>query len=152
MDKNLKTCLIIGAALVFVAGLVMVGAFTLIYLNRDKISDELEQWTDQMEATGDDGRAFGETADQQGCVDEGLRRIEGKNSIQSISSIGFVAACLQTAAESEGFCEGVPEATSIFDSALWPQQRCAEMETGNEQGCQSIMQVAMAHCQETAAE
>ena len=74
MDKNLKTCLIIGAALVFVAGLVMVGAFTLIYLNRDKISDELEQWTDQMEATGDDGRAFGETADQQGCVEADRRQ------------------------------------------------------------------------------
>ena len=152
MDKNAKTCLIIAAALVFLGGLVTIGSVTVIYLNRDKIADSFQDWTDEMEATGEEGRAFGESTDQQGCVDEGMRRVEGKDSLAAIAPVGFVSACLQTAAESEGFCDDVPEATDIFDSALWPSQRCTGMDTGSDEGCQAMMQVVMGYCQETRIE
>lgn len=152
MDKNLKTCLIIFAALVFLGGLVTIGSITVIYLNRDKIAEGFEQWTDEMEATGEEGRTFGEGTDQNGCVDEGLRRVEGKSSIAAIAPVGFVSACLQTAAESEGFCDEVPKATDIFDSVFWPQGHCEEMDSGSIEGCQAIMQVVMGYCQERALE
>jgi len=152
VDKNLKTCLIVVAVLVFLGGLVTIGSITVIYLNRDKIADGFQEWTGEVEATVEDGRGYSEGADQKGCVDEGLRRVEGKSSLAAIGPVGFVNACLQTAAESDGFCDGVPGATEIWDSAFWAQSRCEEMGKGSDQGCQAVMQAVMGHCQEKALE
>lgn len=154
MNPNLRVCLIVAGVLVFLLGLVIIGSGTLIYLNRDKLKQGAQKIAQNLEKHADAGRAFGETSDQQGCLDEALARAEGAASLTALGPSIFFKSCLRTAAVSEGFCDGTPESTpsQIFSIATWPQTQCVEAGLPNNQACLQIMGDKLEHCLQPQAE
>ena len=146
MNRNLKVCLIIAGALIFLAGLVVVGSVSILYLNRDKLAEGIQDWTEDVKGRAQEGEAFGASTDQKGCLDEALLRTEGKGSFGAVAPSLFLAGCLNAAAPTEGFCEGSPPAGEILATVAWTRQRCAEVDRPNDQGCLHLMQAVQRLC------
>ncbi len=67
--------------------------------------------TREAEKQAAEGRVFGHTTDQRGCIDEGLRRAKEFRALDIGSMVvtqTFVEKCLYSSQKVEGFCEGVP--------------------------------------------
>ena len=152
MDRGLKTCLIIGGVLVFLGGLAVVGSVTVLYLNKDKIAEGFEELTDDMKVQMEEGKAFGTSADEDGCLQEGLRRIEGKGPFAAVGASLFLTGCFEEAGPSPGFCEDVPAESEIIASATWRNERCAAEGQGGDQGCVQLVSVVQRHCGEANEE
>jgi hypothetical protein len=76
-----------------------------------------------------EGRVFGTTTSQQGCIDEGLQR-NSKLGLFDFDAQGdnedFVLGCLPSSAASPGFCDGVPSGfKNIFVD--WTEKKCAKI-------------------------
>jgi hypothetical protein len=139
MKHDVKVFLWVGAAVLGLLGLLVVGAGTLLYLNKDRL---LTGGRDAIE----EGRKFGESATQDACLDEALRQAEGKGPFGSIGPNLFLAGCLRSAQESNGFCDDVPPTGEIMASATWRGGRCAEAGRPNDQACVQLMSSVQRHC------
>ncbi len=152
MDRNFKVCLIISGVMVFLAGLVVVGSLTILFLNRDKIADGFEDWTDDVKQEAERGEQFGSTTDQDGCLDESLGRTEGQGVLSAVPASLFLHGCLESAAPSEGFCDDAPGMGEILATATWTQSECAERGLEDDQACVQIMQRVLRYCHEAGAD
>jgi hypothetical protein len=80
------------------------------------------------------GEEFGPSTDQQGCVDESLRRIgEYPHStifekIETVYIPSFTSGCFSTCKPSKDFCDPVPRMKDIFDSQLYIQRKCEHVD------------------------
>ena len=54
---------------------------------------------------------------------------------------------MDTAVESEGFCDEAPERTEIIATAMWATRRCGEIGREGDQGCVQIMQSVQRFCE-----
>ena len=152
MERNLKVCLVIGGVAVFVIGLVIVGSGTIIYLNRDKLSDSFDNWMEGMDEHRQQGEEFGTTVDEQGCLDEALSRTDGKGTSTAIAAGVFMRGCFESAQATEGFCDEAPSESEILATVTWSQQRCATLGRVNDQACISVMQIMQNYCNAKRAE
>ena len=139
MGREIKILLIVLASIVALAGLVIVGAGTILYLNKDKL---VEGAKDLMA----EGAQFGEETDERGCLDEAMSRAEGAGNLGAIRPSLFLGACLRAAAPAEGFCEGVPAPGDIMKTVSWAAERCAAAGRPNDQACTHLMQAVQRHC------
>jgi hypothetical protein len=146
MERNFKVCLIVGASLLFLLGLVIIGSGTLIYLNRDKLAQGFKKWTESVKEEAEQGEEFGAETDQDGCLQEALRQSEGKGSFGAVQPTLFLTGCLRSAEETEGFCDDVPPATEIMATVMWSQRQCAAIERTNDQACIQVMQSKQRFC------
>ena len=130
MSKNGKILLIVGGVLL-VAAVVCAGAakFGMDYAEK-RIT----------ESTADDkaaGLELAKTADQQGCIVEGLNRASPVPFTDLGAAIGlrvFVGECLHNAKPVNDFCVGVPPLLSLKEGE-WTTEQCRrsgmdEMKTG----------------------
>ena len=92
---------------VMTIGLVVGGWFGLIFL-LDQGHKEHARKVEQAEV---DGREFGKTTDQNGCMEKGFLRDATRESFYS--SNGFVEECLKSSKPIPDFCDGV---------SLWDEQ------------------------------
>ncbi|MEZ5365943.1 MAG: hypothetical protein R2748_27330 [Bryobacterales bacterium] len=146
MNSNLRVCLIVASVMAFLLGLVVIGSGTLVYLNWDKIKTGVHTIAEHMEKRADEGREFGESSNEQGCLDESLKRADGTGAFSALAPSIFFKACLEKAPAANGFCEGTPDATQFLALATWPQGQCAEAGMPNNQGCLQVMQAKLEHC------
>src|SRR4051794_34625054 len=105
MPGWLKALLIVAiVVVVLVVGVVGVGVF---YVMRNK-----DAWLARGKEVAEEGRNFGKTTDNQGCVDEGLSRYKREPGFTSIltNSI-FMRMCLESSKPTAGFCNDVPRQT-----------------------------------------
>lgn len=110
----------------------------------------------QFTAVIEHGRAFGKTTDNQGCINEGLRRAEklrtvSPDSIEFWAESAWTGSCLETSAENKGFCEGVPTMSEEFRNALkekaYEEQMCRKTRFGQfDVNCKSVYLSKQKHC------
>jgi hypothetical protein len=109
-----------------------------------------------MTAVIEHARAFGNTTDNQGCIDEALRRAEklqkvSPGSIEFWAEAGWTSNCLETSAPTPDFCEGVPTITEEFRNALkekaYEEQMCKQTRFGQfDVHCKSVYSSKQKHC------
>jgi hypothetical protein len=119
MTKGVKIFLGIGCGVLLIGAVVIViGIIGLNYLE-----SRFAESTKKVEI---EGREFGQTTDQQGCISEGMRKSKTIGILDlsdSIALSAFTDACLETSKPTSGFCEGVPSFWSMKDSE-WGAAKC----------------------------
>ncbi len=123
------------------AGLVLGGK---MWFEANK--DDLLAMGERAEA---EGEAFGMGAAQPGCVNEAMRRVDGCGELDPLceAEVGiFIEACLQVASPTPGFCDGVPEESSIMDSATWRLATCQNLGRGGDEACGRILGSVQKYC------
>jgi len=96
-----------------------------------------------------EGRSFGRTTDQRGCIDEGLKRAREFRAIDLAAMVAnqtFVQKCLGTSRKNEGFCEGVPSRFSLNRND-WMQDECQKVNMSPiGTGCMAPFKAQIEYC------
>lgn len=97
-----------------------------------------------------EGREFGKTTDQEGCMKEGLERSKGIRLLEinrGISNQAFVEECLKSARPTSGFCDGVPAIWKLQDDE-WSSKQCENAGLDEVQtSCGAVFQAKLNFCQ-----
>ena len=136
---------IVGVLIVLgILGAVCVaGVFGFVYyLNKGGGSGEYD--TKRVE-----GREFGKTTDQAGCMKEGLSRAKGIRLVdlnRAVNNRVFVEECVKSATPTSGFCNGVPPLWKLQDDD-WVTKQCDnagldELRTS----CKTVFQGKLSFC------
>jgi hypothetical protein len=128
--------------LLIVFGVFILGIFILglgWYLLIDVIhSKDYRKNLDIAEAKG---REFGRAVDEEGCVTEGLRQIEGVSvfEFEKRAIIGnFIEGCFRTSKAVDGFCDDVPGLLTLRDTE-WKEEMCKKAGMPNDMVCEDTV-------------
>jgi hypothetical protein len=136
---------IVGVLIVLgLLGVVCVAAVVgfVYYLNRGEGSGEYG--AKQVE-----GREFGKTTDQAGCMKEGLSRAKAIRLVdlnRAVNNRVFVEECVKSASPTSGFCNGVPPLWKLQDDD-WVSKQCDD--AGLDQlrtSCKTVFQAKLSFC------
>ena len=97
--------------------LVVAAAGVIIYVASDK------EYARLYSAALAEGRELGKGTDQEGCVRQGMSRLEGvgEPGVRHLSANDvFVRECLDVSRPTPGFCEGVP----VVPFREWVADQC----------------------------
>ncbi len=109
---------------VITIGLVAGGWFGLIFL----VERGYKKHDQKVEQAKVDGREFGKTTDQNGCMEKGFLRDAPGESFYS--GVAFVEECLKSSKPIADFCDGVPLSSSVD----WNNEQCQKVGH-NTQSC-----------------
>lgn len=128
--------------------LIVAGIF-IAWLTQDKW---LPGWNQELAQQSQDftqrGSTFGETADQQACLEEALTSFNRCSGFACTISHGkFLKACWQQATPSEGFCNEVPAFSEELseDDKSWARHACWGRDIRGE-GCRLLMRQQQLFC------
>ncbi len=122
-----------GLGLLFALGVAGVAFWW--HRNKTRLFEESKQ-------AGSEGVQFATGRAQVDCVDEGLRR--GKSCgaagflCEATNQI-FMESCLEHAAPTPGFCDGVPPRDEIMSTSAWLLREC-ERRGDRSQRCTRMLQ------------
>jgi hypothetical protein len=141
MPGWLKTLLIVAAVVVvLVVAVVGVG---VVYVMRHK-----DAWMAAGKEVAEEGKKFGSTTDNQGCVDEGLSRYKKEPGFTSIlSNTIFMRMCLESSKPTPGFCDEVPRQTEFMKSAEWKLKQCRQAGLQSDNNCQNLFTPVQQFCE-----
>lgn len=112
-----------------------------------------QEWGAQMqrdaEVTIRDADEFARTHDQLACRDEGLHRTDscGLTDMSCFTQVTvFTERCMQGAAATPGFCDGVPPQSDIMASATWAAAQCTQLGRAQDSRCTSLLQTVQRAC------
>ena len=113
-------------ALLIVAAIVII---TVVVMIASRLTGSGKKSSQQSAAKMQEGAVFGKTTNQQGCIDEGLKRAS-RLGLLDFDAQGdnedFVLGCLPSSATSPGFCDGVPSGVkNIFVD--WTEKKCEKI-------------------------
>ncbi len=136
--KALLIVLVIGILLVI--GVVGAGVFWWMR-NKDALVGRAKEVVAE-------GRDFGKTADNQGCVDESISRYKKEPGFgNAISTSIFMRTCLDASRPTTGFCDNVPKATEFMKSAEWRRDQCKRINLAGDNYCQQLFQPMQEFCE-----
>jgi hypothetical protein len=142
MTTTGKVLLIGGGALVLV-GIICAVAIGVWLVNAGA---RMAKDADKQAA---EGRSFGLTTDQRGCIDEGLQRAKTFRGIDIASLVAnqtFVQKCLGTSKKSDGFCEDVPTRFGA-DRDDWMKDECKKVNMSPlGTGCMAPFKAQIEYC------
>lgn len=123
MIRKITKRIIVALVMITLVGIVAVVFAIAAWFKTGK------QSSPRMEARMQDGVEFGKTTNQQGCIDEGLKR-GSRMALFDWEDQGdnedFVLGCLKSSAPSSGFCDGVPsDVKNIFVD--WTKKKCEKI-------------------------
>lgn len=127
-------------ALILLPILTLIG-FT-VYLRNNK---EFQEYSKEYDKALEDGRYFGKTTDQYGCLQFGISRMsEIKNpTINQLAVTDlFVSECLRTSKPTPDFCTNVPKVV-VKD---WINDQCKLIGRENEPGCHVAFDTKTTYC------
>jgi hypothetical protein len=141
MPGWVKALLIVAIVVVLlVVGIVGVGVF---YVMRNK-----DAWLARGKEVTEEGRNFGRTTDNQGCVDEGLSRYKKEPGFTSIITNSlFMRMCLESSKPTPGFCEQIPKQTEFMKSAEWKLRQCRQAGLQSDSNCQNLFTPVQQFCE-----
>jgi hypothetical protein len=118
--KRIIIVLLIVGAIAIVAVVVTIASW---------LTGTGKQASSRTAARMQEGGEFGKKTNQQGCIDEGLKR-GARLGLLDFETQGanedFVLGCLQSSSPSPGFCDGVPSGfKNIFVD--WTKQKCEKV-------------------------
>jgi hypothetical protein len=96
-----------------------------------------------------EGREFGKTTDQKGCMDEGLRRAIGIKKTETgplVNLRAFVSGCLESSRPSPEFCAGVPKWWEFITD--WEVTQCQRdgQDPASTPGCIMVLEEKADFC------
>jgi hypothetical protein len=140
MPGWLKALLIVAViSIVFIVGAVVVVG---VWIARNK-----DAWLGQIKESESAGRDFGRQSDNQGCVDEMIRRYKEEPGIKSgISSSIFTQSCLKASRPTPGFCDDVPGEFEFTRSAQWRVDQCRRVDLSSDSVCPSLFKPVQDFC------
>lgn len=94
----------------------------------------------KLDKASEDGKQFGMTSDQNGCMAKGLTIADPPNTFD-VSDYDFDFECLRTSRRSPGFCDGVSLA---YDDG-WPEDQCRDNKQ-NPKACATAYDVKQSTC------
>lgn len=141
MTRTIKW-VVIGIGMFVIVPVCVVGVLvTFVLLTSSKESKE------SYAAKEAEGREFGKTTDQAGCMKEGLARakqIKPLDINQNADNQGFVGECLKSSRQIPGFCDGLPPWWK-FDDDDWAFEQCDSI--GMERvSCSGVFQAKLDAC------
>jgi len=141
MPGWLKALLIVLLIIVvLVVGAVVAGVY---WVSRNK-----DAWLAKGKATMSEGRDFGRSTDNQGCVDESISRYKKDRGFGSaIGNSLFMRACLGASRPTTNFCADVPKATEFIKSAQWRVEQCRRINLSSDSYCQQLFQPVQEFCE-----
>jgi hypothetical protein len=144
MPGWLKALLIVAlVVVVLVIGVVGVGVF---YVMRNK-----DAWLARGKEVAAEGKSFGNSADNQGCVDESLSRYKKEPGFTSIiSNTIFMRTCLDSSRSTPGFCDEVPKSMEFMKSAEWKLKQCRLAGLQSDNNCQNLFTPVQQFCEQRA--
>jgi hypothetical protein len=108
--------------------ITLVGIVAVVFAIASRFTTG-KQSSPRMEAKIQDGVEFGKTTNQQGCIDEGLKRGARQGILDfddQADNDNFVLGCLESSAPNPGFCDGVPSGVkNIFVD--WTEKKCEKI-------------------------
>ncbi|HZS49178.1 MAG TPA: hypothetical protein VFC63_29185 [Blastocatellia bacterium] len=111
--------------------------------HKDQLS---KQFVEGPQKAMDEGKKYGRTTDNDGCVDKAFEKEKEDNSFGSAISNGvFLRSCLDNSKSTPNFCASVPKPTSILDSSTWLKQQCQKRAPG-DQYCTQLFQQVQQFC------
>ena len=104
--------------------------------------------TKEAEKQAAEGRAFGRTTDQRGCIAEGLNRAKDFRAIDVGSMVvdqAFVEKCLYSSQKVDGFCQDVPARFGGEDN--WMKEECRKVKMSPlGTGCMAPFKAQIQYC------
>ncbi len=141
MPGWLKVLLIVAVVIVvLVLGGIGAGVY---YVSRNK-----DAWLAKVKAVASEGRDFGRSSDNQGCVDESISRYKKEPGFGSaISNSIFMQSCLDSSRPTPNFCADVPKVTEFMKSAQWRVDQCRKIDLSSDSYCQQLFQPVQQFCE-----
>jgi len=144
MPGWLKGLLIVTLVVVVLA--IGVGVVGVFYVMRNK-----DAWLARAKEVAVEGKSFGNSTDNQGCVDEGVSRYKKEPGFTSIlSNTIFMRACLEASRPTPGFCDEVPKSMEFMKTAEWRLKQCRLAGLQNDNQCQNLFTPVQQFCEERA--
>ena len=141
MPGWLKTLLIVALVLVLLAAGVI--GFGVFYVMRNK-----DAWMARAKEVATEGKSFGKTTDNQGCVNEGLSRYKKDPGLTSvISNSVFMPTCLEASKPTPGFCDEVPKQMEFMKAAEWKLKQCRLAGLQGDSNCQNLFTPVQQFCE-----
>ena len=123
MTSNTRVFLGAGCGCLAIAAvIILVGGYFLL----NHIEARLDESTKAFEI---EGREFGSSADQQGCINEALRRSRSSGAFNldaGMTAAVFLDACLETSRPTPDFCERIPSSLSL-SGPDWDKDQCIKL-------------------------
>jgi hypothetical protein len=95
----------------------------------------------------DEGREAGRETDNQGCVDQAIRRYKSEPGFTNAISAGiFMESCLRVSSPTPGFCDEMPHETEFMKSGQWQQAQCERVGLAADQYCRQLFQGVQRFC------
>ena len=136
--KGLLIVLVV--VLVLAVGVIGIGVF---YVMRNK-----DAWLARGKEVAAEGKRFGESTDNKGCVDESLGRYKKEPGFGSIlSNTIFMRTCLEASRSTPGFCDEVPKSMEFMKSAEWRLKQCRLAGLQNDNQCQNLFTPVQQFCE-----
>lgn len=141
MPGWLKALLVVAVIIVLLVVGVVVGGVVWWGRNKDKLVGRVKE-------VAIEGREFGRSTDNQGCVDETVSRYKKEPGFTAvISNSIFTRACLETSRPTPGFCSEVPKATEFMKSAEWRKSQCSRVDLSSDRYCPQLFQPVQEFCE-----
>jgi hypothetical protein len=139
MPGWLKAVLIVAVVVILlVVGVVGAGVFWLMR-NKDGLRS-------RARAIVAEGKAFGKTTDNQGCVDEAVKRYKRDPGLLSaIANQGFLDGCLKVSQPTIGFCENIPLG-DFAKMGKWRESQCKRYDLQSGRDCQALVMPVTMFC------
>jgi len=142
MTTTGKVLLIGGGAVVLIGIVAAVAIGVWLVYAGARLAKEAEKQAAE-------GRSFGLTTDQRGCIDEGLNRAKEFRAIDIASMVTtqtFVEKCLSSSKKVDEFCEGVPARFSSNDDD-WMKAECKKVNMSPlGTGCMAPFKAQIEYC------
>jgi len=141
MPGWVKALLAVAIIVVLLVVGVVVGGVVWWSRNKDRLMSRAKEVVTE-------GREYGRTADNQGCVDEAVSRYKKEPGLGSaISANIFNKSCLMVSRETPGFCTNVPKITEFMKSAEWRKSQCSRVDLSSDSYCQQLFQPVQEFCE-----
>ena len=132
--------LIVFGVLSLIGVAVIGGIVWWISANKDRIVAEGREAMNEADA-------FAQTHDQNGCVDEGLRKAAMCGGLMCETNARvFASRCIREAESTPGFCDGVPEPTAVMQMSRWATAECKRRGKSGNQKCARLVQAVPDGC------
>jgi len=142
MTTTGKVLLFGGGAVILIGIICVVGIAAWLVTAGVRMTKEAERQSAE-------GRSFGYTTDQRGCIDEGLKRAREFRAIDLAAMVAnqtFVQKCLGTSKRTSGLCEGVPGRFSR-DRDDWMRDECRKVNMSPlGTGCMAPFKAQIEYC------
>ena len=141
MPGWLKALLAVAIIVVLLVVGVVIGGVVWWSRNKDKLVGRAKEVMTE-------GREFGRSTDNQGCVDETMVRYKKEPGFASgISASIFSRACLDASRPTPGFCNDVPKPTEFIKSGQWRVEQCRRVDLSSDSYCQQLFQPVQEFCE-----